>query len=293
MTSTSEQRSLFDELTPAQQWDEKITKRALDELFDFVKQYRKSDSYKNLLKFVARFHFYSPYNAMLVHIQMPGATFVATASRWKDLYRRSIKPNARPLVILQPMGPVMFVFDVGDTEPSKDSPPLPKEIYNPFEVLNGKIGIEFEKSIENAIRDGVRIQTSKDGSQSAGSIQVVKNINIPPQLFYVGKDKQGNKVYIQVYVKFDIIVNKKLSRETQYTTIIHELAHLYLGHLGTINPKWWPDRRGIQVNSAEFEAESVTYLVCKRFGIIPPSEEYLSGYLKIIKKFRPSVLNAL
>ncbi len=43
---------------------------------------------------------------------------------------------------------------------------------------------------------------------------------------------------------------------------------------------WWPDRRGLDKLSAEFEAESVTYLVCERLGIDNPSAEYLSGYLK-------------
>jgi hypothetical protein len=28
-----------------------------------------------LLEFITRFRFYAPYNAMLIHVQMPGATF--------------------------------------------------------------------------------------------------------------------------------------------------------------------------------------------------------------------------
>jgi len=30
----------------------------------------------------------------------------------------------------------------------------------------------------------------------------------------------------------------------------------------------------------EFEAESVSYLVCKRFGLETASEEYLAGYVR-------------
>ena len=55
-------------------------------------------------------------NAMLIHIQMKGAKYVATATRWNRDYGRRIKVGARPIVILQPMGPVMFVFDVTDTD---------------------------------------------------------------------------------------------------------------------------------------------------------------------------------
>ena len=33
------------------------------------------------------------------------------------------------------------------------------------------------------------------------------------------------------------------------------------------------------MDAREFEAESVAYLVCERFGIEPRSHEYLSGYV--------------
>jgi len=36
----------------------------------------------------------------------------------------------------------------------------------------------------------------------------------------------------------------------------------------------------LSLKSREFEAESVAYLVCRRAGIEPPSDEYLSGYLE-------------
>jgi hypothetical protein len=99
--------------TPAELKD---TQKALDQLFTLTMQYQSSATYQELLSFVGRFRFYSPYNAMLVHVQMPGATFVASASRWLTKYSRRIKTGARPIVILQPKGPVMFVFDVSDTE---------------------------------------------------------------------------------------------------------------------------------------------------------------------------------
>jgi hypothetical protein len=70
-----------------------------------------------------------------------------------------------------------------------------------------------------------------------------------------------------------------MSVEARYATLVHELAHLYCGHLGTPNKSWWPDRRGLAERPKEFEAESVCYLVCKRLGIDNPSDKYLSGYV--------------
>ncbi len=57
------------------------TRRALDELFEEARRYHTTKEYRELLEFVIQFRFYSPYNAMLVHIQMPGAQFVAPAFR--------------------------------------------------------------------------------------------------------------------------------------------------------------------------------------------------------------------
>jgi hypothetical protein len=59
---------------------------------------------------------------------------------------------------------------------------------------------------------------------------------------------------------------------------VHELAHLYCGHLGTPNEKWWPHRRGLTHEVQEFEAESICYLVCQRLGIENPSAQYLATY---------------
>lgn len=116
--------------TPAELWDRDVIRHALDELVNLAFQYKSSKSCQELIRFVGRFRFYSPYNAMLVHIQMPGAQFVAPAHRWIREYGRRIKPNAHPLVILRPRGPVMFVFDVGDTEPGPEAHPLPPEVEN-------------------------------------------------------------------------------------------------------------------------------------------------------------------
>jgi len=267
--------------SPAEQWAEEAAKHALDDLFNATFAYRSSKQYYQMMQFVRKFRFYSPYNALLIHIQRPGAQFVAPANRWNRKYRRNIKPNANPLVILQPMGPVMFVFDVSDTEARPDSIPLPKEVEAPFEVQQGKIGQELECTIENSKRDGIRIQGCKAGSQHAGCIRLVKDgLTRPPLKFRIRKDGQGNPVYEQIPVRYELLVNEGLNREALYATVVHELAHVYCGHLGTPDPRWWPDRRGFPQVAAEFEAESVSYLACGRLGIASPSAEYLANYVK-------------
>lgn len=251
-------------------------KRALDDLFENARMYRSSASFRELMSFIARFRFYSPFNAMLIHTQMRGAKYAAPARKWADKYGRRIKETARPLVILQPMGPVMYVFDVADTEPipGAGAHPLPTEVERPFEVRRGSVGDELQMTIRNALRDGIEISEVPQGSQHAGFIT-----NVP----------KGNFVWFQktvrppqnerIPLRYRVAINSNISKTARYAALIHELGHLYCGHLGTPNEKWWPDRTGLDTKAREFEAESVCYLACARLGIDNPSDEYLSGYL--------------
>ena len=265
--------------TPASAWERDSAKRAIDELFSLTHQYKSSKQYNELMTFVARFRFYSPYNAMLVHVQMPGATFVAPASRWRDRYKREIIPGARPIVILQPMGPVMFVFDVIETEPTEDAPRSCHRrsiIRSGQAVVRASAGSRGLSIMENVTVSALRARFK--GLKAAGSIRRVdKGLGIS-QEFQSGLDSNRDPIMVDIPVKFDLLVNSKHTREEQYATIAHELAHLYCGHLGSPNPQWWPSRVGLCTDVAEFEAESVAYMVCRRLGIDGRSAEYLAGY---------------
>jgi hypothetical protein len=248
---------------------------ALDELFLEARRYRTSRAFRELLLFVARFRTYSPYNAMLLHVQRPGAQFVAPAGRWLEVYRRRVRPEANPLVILQPRGPVMFVFDVSDTDPLLDAPALPVEVTDPFGADGALDPRLMERTIDNAKRDGVRVAFSSDGSRSAGRVSVAR-----PGAFVERTFAVGNKTRVDRHeVHFDLVVNGNLSPAAQYATMLHELAHLYCGHLGTPTAEWWPDRRNLGHELEELEAECAAYLVCARTDIDPASNRYLSTYL--------------
>ncbi|MGH7616611.1 MAG: hypothetical protein ACREPM_05225 [Gemmatimonadaceae bacterium] len=262
--------------SPAAQWLRDAARHALDDLFTVAGRYRDTKDFKDLLDFTIRFRAYSPFNAMLLHIQMAGAQFVAPASRWRRDYGRRIKRGERPLVILQPMGPVMFVFDLAQTEPDAfGAREIPSAVLNPFTVV-GAMGEQLELTIKNCARDGVGVQFIEQGSQGAGLVQCV----IPGEYILFETKGGPQPEYLRVARTYDIQLNRAHNRPTSYATLVHELAHLYCGHLGTPNPAWWPDRRGMEVDTCEFEAESVSYLVCRRLGIETPSASYLSNYAK-------------
>ena len=254
--------------TPAEKWDMDETKHSLDELFRVSSQYRNSTNYMELLDFIKKFPYIAPFNAMLAHVQMPGARYVLPPRKWYRYYGRTIKPGARPIVILRTMGPVDFVFDVADTEGNE----LPPELENPFTVYSGEIGNALPTTLLNCIRDGIRVYKKNLGSEAAGAIRRLAPKSAARNYVLMFKEKQ-------IPVEFELELAENRSPEEQYVTLAHELGHLYCGHLGTINPLWWPDRLGLNEVSEEFEAESVAYLVCKRIGIETTSEKYLADFV--------------
>ena len=254
-------------------WTRDASRRALDQLFDLARKYRTSTAYRELLDFVVRFRFYSPYNAMLLHVQRPGATFVAPADRWLNKYGRRTKTNASPLVILRPMGPVLFVFDVSDTELEPGAPPLPVEVERPFEVRTLHLGDELVRTITNVGRDGLAVSSQAAGSQSAGSIRLAGGTGRHIDFMIKASPKPE---CVRVPLRYEILLNSTHSAPAQYATLVHELAHLYCGHLGTPDDDWWPDRRAHSHYVKEVEAESISYLVCRRLGIETRSAEYLA-----------------
>lgn len=243
----------------------------LDKLFNEIGTYRNSTELKELFEFVKKFPHIAPYNAMLIHIQKPGSDYVASASEWARRFNRTINPGARPLVILRPFGPVAFVFELADTY---GTDPFPKELINPFHAEGKLPEADFNNLTSNLRRDGILYIEADRGTSSAGYIQT-NRVKREEKIFRKSKE-------IWVKILYNMVVNRSHPLETKFATIMHELGHLYCGHLGIPNPKWkwWEDRRGLNGKVEEFEAESVSWLVCERMGIKNPSAEYLSGYLE-------------
>ena len=225
--------------------DREAIRGALDELFENARQFNSSQAYLELMQFIGRFRFYSPFNAMLMHIQMPGARFVATARRWGRDFHRQVKVGAQPVVILQPMGPVLFVFDVTGTEPLPGAPPLPGWVERPFEVRNGTIGTELVWAVENAKRDGVRVSERPHGSQRAGSIQRAATTE------YLDVLTAGTPApkRLNVPLRYELLLNSNLSRGARYATLVHELGHYAASRIMprrcALSRCAWAHRRGM------------------------------------------------
>jgi hypothetical protein len=237
---------------------------ALDDLFLSSQRYTSSAHYMELLRFVRRFPRYSPFNCFLLHAQKPSVSWVATASQWNHRFGRTVKQGARPLVILAPMSPVLFVFDAEDTE----GDPLPATLTDPFATEGVLSEGMWEKTLANLPRDRVLLVEDEMDRSKAGWIMKALTED------FLSIDGVRTKA------SYRMQINKVLDVGARYATLVHELGHLFAGHLGTPNPKWWEARQDLTITQREFEAESICYLVCGRAGLQTPSDAYLAGYLE-------------
>lgn len=249
--------------------------RSIDDLVGDALRYRRSADYRELVEFMASFRRQKPFNALLLHVQRPGAKFVAPAHRWVERYERQVRPGETPLVALQPFGPVMFVYDVSQTE-SMGGEVLPDRFANAF-AMPPLIGVEhaLPRLVENAKADGVRVSSAPAGATRAGHIYPVDDGR--------SQDVVVNRrlmTRVPVAVRHEVVLNSSHAPSERFATLAHELGHLYCGHVGTPDPAWWPDRRKTTEPVREFEAETVAYLACQRVDVNATMPPYLDGYLE-------------
>ncbi len=267
-------------------------RKKVDILFESIEEYRTSKYFSELLEFCARFKTLAPYNAMMVRFQMPEARYVLTASEWRRMYHREINPNARPLVILVPFGPVNFVFEISQTHPMpgykvRTDDEILQELEHPYQTEG-----EFDKKYFQNLKNNLRFHSISynpqlfAGASLGAKIELLKrpyesilidiNREIPPQKW-----------------KADYMLSTNSVGEDGQTfaSIVHELGHFFCYHLPA--PDDWQKKRGNHsvpawqprlyfnqdYSAKEFEAEVVSWLICNRLDIKTPSEKYLSYFV--------------
>lgn len=236
----------------------------LEKLLENVEAFRESRNFFERLVFVKQSRYLAPYNAFLVTQQKKNATFVLSEDKWKRMGRFP-KQGANPIVIMIPFGPVEFVYDIEDTEgkpfgdydPNVPIPSLMKALF-PWEGDFTPMKNMYETLCFNGRLAGLFLETRPLDPGHAG------------QAFFIERGDTGNKKMLS---SFHITVNSNHPEEVRLPTLVHELAHIFCGHL---------DKKAFKrmnESEMEFEAEAVAYLFCYRKGFRPKSEYYLVDYL--------------
>ncbi len=254
----------------------KEIEKGIGELYLLVKEYRSSDIFQKMIRFVAQFPHIAPYNAMLIYHQKAGAKLILTIRKWRQ-YNRQPKPNAQHLVTLVPFGPVQFMYDYDDTEPiNPNIRTTYEDLLDEFNKTNvtlvKKQGISHTLYLlkYNLAYYGIYLDEGHSMANTYwGNIQ-----EYDKKLLKLLLKRGPEERYADIPCRFMVTVNGNHSPEEQLCTIFHELGHLFCQHIFYNHDKI----RKLTIKQEEFEAETVSWLVCKRCGIINPSEHYLVSY---------------
>jgi len=121
------------------------------------------------------------------------------------------------MLILAPMHPVMLVYDLDQTDG-----PLPEGLKQ-FAQFEGEWKPRWlEQTVRNAaVHDRIRVSFKSLSSTNAGFAAVAR-----------GTDRW----------KMRIVIHNELDQPSRSGVLCHELAHIYLGHLGSDKDRWWAGR---------------------------------------------------
>ncbi len=234
----------------------------VDELLRASGRWKRGRDFLALWEFLCRFPGYTPLNAFLIYLQNPQATEVATARAWVTRRRRRIRPEARPIAILAPMSPVVFVFDIADTvgpPPLLDRPPsvaqAKKSAARMFEALTERLAAE---------RLAV---TLTETSLSPGE----RTLRLTPAL-----RRSLGAAAPPARMRALIRLPQALDPEDRLAALAVELAHLFCGHLGGDEEAGFPDRGEMPLEQIDLEAETAAALACRRLGFAAAGAPLLS-----------------
>lgn len=85
------------------------------DLFDRIIELGRWEEYTNYAMFAWFNQHQSMFNSALAFLQRPGVAWLLTENEWGN-HGRTIRPDATPIVLMKPFGPVYFYYDFADTE---------------------------------------------------------------------------------------------------------------------------------------------------------------------------------
>lgn len=261
-----------------------LTKEEFDKLTSEIKDIAKTyqadpDLITDYLAFKAQFYQYSPTNAMLIHLQNPYATFVASFTKWKEL-GYSIKKGQHHIKISRPIEVSKFLRNVdGKTQWMNVKYASPEE---KAKIANGELEIKkTTKFIPHQVFDISQTDCPVEdypkfynmGHPDMEQQQLYECVKeYAKECGFIVKERDLSSISLHGYYDLEdnsIHINSLLEDSERLRTMCHELAHGVL-HKTSTQP----------VEIKEFEAECFSAMLNRKMGF-PVSEEskrYIKQY---------------
>ena len=260
--------------------DNNTEKQRVQELTDKLEQGLQdlfnSESYRNYLATMSKFHNYSFNNTLLIAMQKPDATLVAGYKAWQKNFERHVNKGEKAIRILAP-APYKIKEERDKIDPvtqelllDKDGNPQKEEVEITIPAFRAVSVFDVAQTDGKLIPELAAHELLSDVEGYQYMIRAVEAISpVPIELEEIAGDSKG---YYDREAK-RIAVQENMSESQTLKTMIHEVAHSKLHSKEVEQDEQMKKDR----NTKEVEAESIAYTVCKHFGV--DTSDYSFGYI--------------
>ena len=229
---------------------------ALDRIGEGVREVYRSERWEQWLRSLSRFHDYSLGNTILIAMQIPTATHVASFRSWKRDFNRYVRKGEKGIEILVPM--LVKARDEDDAQDDEER-----------RLVGFRVGHVFDVSQT----DGEPLPTivdevSGDVDRYAAILDAVRAVSAYPVEFAADLPEGTNGLFRRGEL---VAIREGMPQGQTVKTALHELAHSRL-HDSDPMAEGMPDRA-----MREVQAESVAYAASAARGL--DTSGYSFGYV--------------
>lgn len=225
-----------------------------------VKEYLNSDTYKNYLDVVSKFHRYSSKNIRLLLSQNHNISMVASYKDWKEKFERQVSKGSKSLKVYVPK-----IQKLKDDEGKVKLDPNGKEMTRTYFQL----GSVFDVSQTTGKEIPKPVYQLEGEVKNYSNIYAALTKTTKAEIGFTDISTGAHGFY---QPDSDIIrIQKGMKQEQTIKTVIHEIAHSNLHNLEARK------KHEYTKEEKELQAESVAYVVSNHLGI--DTSSYSFGYL--------------
>ena len=236
-------------------------KEITDRLEAGVKEYMTNDvQFKKVLEAMSKFHHYSANNVLLIAMQMPEATRVASYTTWKTKFNRQVMRGQKGLSIIAP-APVKERREREVVDSRTGSPVLGadgKRKTEEVEVTIPRFKVEKVFDLSQTTGEPLPELDVPELTGDAKHFRMFQDAltEVSPVPIRFADIDSGAKGYYHTVDK-EIVIQKGMSESQTLKTLVHEVSHARLHDRDAMKAE------GVakSAQQKELEAESIAYTV--------------------------------
>lgn len=218
----------------------------IEKLIDAIESESVTQELKDFYKQASKFTHYSLSNQILIRMQDPKATQVAGYKAWMTKFSRYVKKGEHGVGILAPH-PYKTTDDDGKVQEHIG--------------FHATTVFDVRQTDGKPLLDPTHVYGDDGERLYDALVSYSKSIGMPVIVEDLGS-------FDGMCKKDTIEINKLLSMQNRVGVLVHEIAHHLAEHRGS----------GKSTDMKEYEAESISFVVCERFSIDNKAPQYLKVY---------------